>query len=105
MDFFEADELRHTYLPPAIYTIKSITRKRGEVNHLHRDLLDCKAYPLFTNVGERGYICVIPVYDDRYHLISTSPIESFSPWGNSEDEVVIETENTTYVLSLYEEYI
>lgn len=99
MDLSEAWDYSREYNPPAIYELTKICRKRGAVNHLHHDMLNCKAYPLFLQKGERGWFCVEPVYDERFHNIHTSPVESFTPWGNGESTVTVETMNTTYVFT------
>lgn len=51
MDLFEAMDYSQEYVPPAIYELTAINRKRGAVNHLHSDMLNCKAYPLFLQDG------------------------------------------------------
>jgi len=99
VDLFEAMDYSRDYEPPAIYELTEIKRNHGKVNHLHTDMLNCRAYPLFLQEGERGWFCVEPVYDDKFHRIHTSPVKSFTPWGHGEDTVTVETTNTTYVFA------
>lgn len=100
MDYVEAAKLAKEYKPPVIYRISDIVSKTGApVNPLHMDVIGCQAYPLYTEVGERGYIRVIPSYDYRYHNIHTSTVVNFTPWGNGESVVTIETLNTIYTLT------
>lgn len=103
MEFFELAELFKKYEPPAIYTITEIKSKNGTHNDLHDEVIGCPAYPLYLSESERGYICVIPNYDNRYHRIHTSAVISASPWGHGESVVTIETMNTIYVLTKREE--
>ena len=99
MDLFEAMDYSRDYEPPAIYELTEIKRNHGKVNHLHTDMLNCRAYPLFLQEGERGWFCVEPVYDDKFHRVHTSPVKSFTPWGHGEDTVTVETMHTTYVFA------
>lgn len=41
----------------------------------------------------------LPDYDDRYHCLHTSTVLDFTPWGNGEDTITIQTANTEYILT------
>lgn len=100
MDLFEALEYSKTYRPPVVYTVSRIVKKGSNSNNeLHDEMINQPAYPLFMKVGERGWLMCKPEYTDRFHRIHTSTVLNFTPWGNGEDTVTIETENTIYTLS------
>ena len=50
-------------------------------------------------IGERGFIKYLPDYDDRYHCLHTSTVLDFTPWGNGEGTITIQTANTEYILT------
>ena len=56
MDLWKGYELSRTYIPAAYYTITSIRRKNGRANPLHDEALGRKAYVVYLEVGERGFI-------------------------------------------------
>ena len=91
MDLWKGYELSRTYVPVAYYTITSIP--------LHDEALGRKAYVVYLEVGERGFIKYLPDYDDRYHCLHTSTVLDFTPWGNGEDTITIQTANTEYILT------
>ena len=100
MDMYEALEFSREYKPPVIYVISKIVKKGAISNYLlHDEMINQPAYPLFLEVGKRGWIMCKPEYDNRFHRIHTSQIIAFTPWSGGEDTVVIETENTIYTLS------
>lgn len=73
------------------------------ITRLHRlrakEVLGRKAYVVYLEVGERGFIKYLPDYDDRYHCLHTSTVLDFTPWGNGEDTITIQTANTEYILT------
>lgn len=71
MDLWKGHELSRTYVPAAYYTITSIKSKNGRANPLHDEVLGRKAYVVYLEVGERGFIKYLPDYDDRYHCLHT----------------------------------
>ncbi len=81
MDLWKGYELSRTYVPAAYYTITSIKSKNGRANPLHDEVLGRKAYVVYLEVGERGFIKYLPDYDDRYHCLHTSTVLDFTPWG------------------------
>lgn len=97
MNYLEVDEFFHSYKPPALYVISSIESKKCINNPIHAELIGRIAYPLVIHEGERGFICFLES-DGEYHRLYTSEIKTFTPWKNGEDTVIIETENTKYVL-------
>ncbi len=99
MDLWKGYELSRTYVPAAYYTITSIKSKNGRANPLHDEVLGRKAYVVYLEVGERGFIKYLPDYDDRYHCLHTSTVLDFTPWGNGEDTITIQTANTEYILT------
>ena len=56
MDLWKGYELSRTYVPAAYYTITSIKSKNGRANPLHDEVLGRKAYDVYLEVGERGFI-------------------------------------------------
>ena len=98
MDLWKGYELSRTYVPAAYYTITSIKSKNGRANPLHDEVLGRKAYVVYLEVGERGFIKYLPDYDDRYHSLHTSTVLDFTPWGDGEDTITIQTANTEYIL-------
>lgn len=99
MDLWKGYELSRIYVPAAYYTITSIKSKNGRANPLHDEVLGRKAYVVYLEVGERGFIKYLPDYDDRYHCLHTSTVLDFTPWGNGEDTITIQTANTEYILT------
>ena len=69
MDLWKGYELSRTYVPAAYYTITSIKSKNGRANPLHDEALGRKAYVVYLEVGERGFIKYLPEYDDRYWIL------------------------------------
>jgi len=69
MDLWKGYELSRIYVPAAYYTITSIKSKNGRANPLHDEVLGRKAYVVYLEVGERGFIKYLPDYDDRYHCL------------------------------------
>ena len=63
------------------------------------EVLGRKAYVVYLEVGERGFIKYLPDYDDRYHCLHTSTVLDFTPWENGEDTITIQTANTEYILT------
>lgn len=60
----------------------------------------CKANREYVKeFGERGFIKYLPDYDDRYHCLHTSTVLDFTPWGNGEGTITIQTANTEYILT------
>mgnify|MGYP000658276483 FL=1 len=73
MDLWKGYELSRTYVPAAYYTITSIKSKNGRANPLHDEVLGRKAYVVYLEVGERGFIKYLPDYDDVLaRLLSSS---------------------------------
>lgn len=82
-----------------IYVISEVSPKPGTYyNPIHEEVLDCLAYILKVECGERGYLKYRPTYGDVYHALHTSTVLSCSAHGNGEPEVQIETANTIYIL-------
>lgn len=95
MDFFEMDELFHTYKPPAMYLLTVAESKKD--NPVYDDINGRMAYPLFLQKGESGYICFL-TDDKKFHRLRTSLIEDVTPWGNGEDTIIVQTMNTKYAM-------
>lgn len=95
MNYFELDELFKSYKPPALYLLTIAETNKD--NPIHDEVIGCTAYPLYLKEGERGYICYLED-DERFHRLHTSMVERFTPWGNGEDTIYIETKNTKYIL-------
>lgn len=99
MDLWKGYELSRTYVPAAYYTITSIKSKNGRANPLHDEVLGRKA-TLFTWRSESVALSSIcPTADVRYHCLHTSTVLEFTPWGNGEDTITIQTANTEYILT------
>ena len=84
------------------YTIKSIANKRsdGKINRYHEQILGAKCTPGMMEIGYKGGLLIetFNMEDTPWrHWYYTSLVESIE--ANDDDELVIETLNSTYVLS------
>lgn len=84
------------------YTIKSITNKRpdGKINQYHERIIGAKCTPGMMEVGFKGGLLIetFNMEDTPWRQwYYTSPVESIGT--NSSGDMVIETLNSTYVLS------
>lgn len=78
----------------------NIIYEMDKYNPVHENLLNKICYPAYLKVGERGWL----LYDTEeffnpMHRLHTSVIKHVK-YNN--DKIVIETENTLYVLKLVE---
>lgn len=83
------------------YRIVEVESKK--YNPIHEQVKDKICHPAYLNVGERGWI--LYRLDDFYgidvmHRLHTSIIDSVL---YNDDQIIIVTENTRYVLELVEE--
>lgn len=99
MDLQRGYELSGTYIPAAYYTVTSIKNKTGKENLIHNEVLGRKAYVVYLEEGNRGFIKYLSDFDDRYHCLYTSTVLNFTPWESGEDTITIETANTEYILT------
>jgi hypothetical protein len=95
MNYFKEEVLLKNYEPPALYLLTIAETKTD--NPIHDEVIGCTAYPLYLKEGQRGCICYLED-DKRFHRLHTSTVKNFTPWGNGEDTIIIETKNTKYIL-------
>ena len=72
-------------------------------NPLHEQVKDTICHPAYLNVGERGWILYRPndvAGFDIANRLHTSIINNIT---YEENQIIVETENTKYVLELIEE--
>ena len=75
----------------------------NKCNPLHEEVKDTICHPAYLNVGERGWILYRPNEFpglDMMHRLHTSIVNSVK---YEEDQIIVETENTKYVLELIKE--
>ena len=75
----------------------------NKYNPLHEEVKNAICHPAYLNVGERGWILYRPndwLYEfDVMHRLHTSIVNNVI---YDEDQIIIETKNTKYVLELVE---
>lgn len=80
------------------FIIKEVTPLRGApLRALHYDVLGRPAYIEDVEEGYRGLLMYQPDYDDRFHRLHTSTIQSIEADDDGKT-VVINTANTQYIL-------
>lgn len=80
------------------YRIAEIRPKSGSLSEVHLSMLHQHCQILSLNLGQRGWL-LVDVGDKEFgpHRISISQISSICE-GHENNEILIETENSIYVL-------
>lgn len=75
----------------------------NKCNPLHEEVKDTICHPAYLNVGERGWILYRPDEFSGFDMANRLHTSIVNNITYEENQIIVETENTKYVLELIEE--